>query len=115
MAVGRNKSFRDPVTITLQCERVIHNKIKALRVRESEVYTRGAKAIIALRAHELTIEAQQKRIQEMREEMATIQEEIIRSERILMDSEIKQMKAQKAETTILIDERGRKVTAVYAK
>lgn len=109
MVRGRKPYFRNPLTISLVVEQEDHERIRSLRLKESDVYLRGMNEILKERSSELTVEFQESLIQDCRRKMQTIQEEIAWRERVLMDTQIKETRNQRIGKKIIetrLDERG---------
>lgn len=116
MRPGRPKSvFQDPVNISCQCERWLHDIIINLKIPESVVYRCGIDAIIKEKIGDLTEDNISKLIQEERENMEKIQERIMVLERISLDAKVKNQSIKRKKTTLLKDDRGNEMLAVYSE
>jgi DNA repair exonuclease SbcCD nuclease subunit len=115
MVRGRKPQFRNPITVSLVVEDHLHKPMQALRIKESYVYSRGAKEIIKERISELTEEHFDRIIQALRVDLQHIQEEIAWFERMRMDTRIKKESQDRQKKEIRYDDRGKEYQVVIAQ
>jgi hypothetical protein len=115
MKRGRKSLFDNPVTLSLVVEKNLHDPILELGIRESEVYKKGARAIIKERIFDLSEDDFDKLIQIKREQMKKIQDEIAWLERMKMDVIIKNEHQTRKKKEIRFDERGREYQVVISE
>ena len=116
MRPGRPKSvFQDPVNISCQCEKWLHDIILSLKIPESVVYRAGVDAIIKEKMGDLTAENIQKLIQEQRERIEKLQEGIMILERMMLDAKVKDEVKIRKKKELRFDERGKEYQVVIAE
>lgn len=116
MGRGRRRIYDEPLSLSLKCERRIHDAMVYLKYSDSDVYTKGALMIMDERVSELTPESIEIVIKETRKQMKDVQNRISYLERMVMDAQIKQERQarMKKKTVILHDDRGNEILAVSA-
>ena len=113
MVRGRKRIYREPLVVSIKCERELHDILSYLKLSDSEVYSLGALAIIKQRLGDLPRNKVQQYIQIQREAMKEAQENIALAERVDFDMSIKEETKRRTETRH--DERGREYQVVLVE
>lgn len=109
---GRKPIYRDPVNISIKCERSMRDIMQSLNISDPEVYAAGAIHLAEVHAGDLSEQQVHCIIQELRQDIKDNQERIVCLERVAMDAGVRQELKRKKNIETRYDERGREYQVV---